>query len=493
MQAQTLTETTLALLILGALASYLGGAFFRSRERLISGIIALLALVGSLVSSSFLLPYLQAGSQLVTLFGCLTLRVDLLGWIVLQTGLVLGLVVTLYSLAYMREDTGNRTFFPLLLLLISSVMGLAYTFDLFNLYLFFELLAISSFALVAFRKARWEPVEAGIKFLVMSVTGSALVLLGIAIVYSYYGTLDLVTLANAVLLSSAVSPLSLWLPLCLFTVGFGIKAAMFPLHTWLPDAHAEAPSGISAMLSGIVIETGLFALLRIFLTMGPFLPWGEMLIWFSLLTMTAGNLMALTQRQMKRMLAYSSISQMGYILLGLGMGAAFASSVGTTGGIFHIVTHAFMKGLAFLCAGALIFRLGSGDMHEMRGAGWRMPLTGVTFSIAALSLAGVPPFSGFMSKLLIYQSGIQSGTTIGWIASFVAIFNSVLSLGYYLPAIGTLYSREAGAHLSRAREVPLVMALALLILALVTIYLGVMPEPVRSWVSQALSLLKGGF
>ncbi len=493
MQAQTLTETTLALLVLGALASYLGGAFFRSRERLISGIIALLALAGSLASSSLLFPHLQAGSQPLTLFGFLTLRVDLLGWIVIQVGLALGLIVTLYSLAYMKQDTGNHTFFPLLLLLISSVMGLAYAFDLFNLYLFFELLAVSSFTLVSFRKARWEPVEAGIKFLVMSVTGSALVLLGIALIYSYYGTLDLVALGAAVLTSSAVSPLSLWLPLCLFTVGFGIKAAMFPLHTWLPDAHAEAPSGISAMLSGIVIETGLFALLRIFLTLGAFLPWGEMLIWFSLLTMTAGNLMALTQKQMKRMLAYSSISQMGYILMGLGIGAAFAVPSGTTGGMFHVVTHGFMKGLAFLCAGALIFRLGSGEMQEMRGAGWRMPLTGVTFSIAALSLAGVPPFAGFMSKLLIYQSGIQSGTTIGWIASFVAIFNSVLSLGYYLPAIGILYSREPGAYLSRAREVPLAMAFALLLLALLTIYLGVMPEPVRGWVSQAFSLLQGGF
>jgi len=479
-------ETTISLLVLGAIMSYLGGALFRHRERLISGIIAFFALLGSLVSFSLLLSHTGPSERLL-LFGVLPWQVDLLGWIVGEVGLVLGTIVAFYSIVYMEEDTGTSKFFPLLLLMVLSVIGLAFAYDLFNLYLFFELLSVTSFVLVAFRKARWEPVEAGIKFMVMSATGSALILLGISLVYAQFGNLDL----NYLFTASGGA--SIWLPITLFIIGFGIKAAMFPLHTWLPDAHPEAPSGISAMLSGIIIQAGLFAMLRILLSLGASLNWGEIIIWFALLTMTAGNLMALTQKQLKRMLAYSSIAQMGYILLGIGMGATYGVASGFTGGVFHIVTHAFMKGLAFLCAGALIFRLSSGNLEDMRGAGWRMPITAFTFSVAALSLAGVPPFSGFMSKLLIYQSGIQSGTVLGWVGAFLAIANSVLSLGYYLPAIGVLYSKERAREVSRVREVPWAMAAALIILCLITIYLGVQPDPVRSWVAQAFSLLEGGF
>ena len=489
MNATTLLQTSIGFLVLGAIASYLGGALFRERERLVSSVVAFLALLGSVVSLAFLFPLLQQGSQSVVLFGFLQWQVDLLGWIVSMVGLVLGLVVTLYSIDYMKDDNGHRAFFPLLLLLLVAVIGLGFAFDLFNIYLFFELLALASFALVAFHKNHWEPVEAGIKFLVASVTGSALVLLGVALVYMNFGTLNLFDLFNL----TRETSISIWLPITCFVVGFGIKAAIFPLHTWLPDAHSEAPSGISAMLSGIIIEAGLFTLLRVMLAMGTSLPWGQILIWFSLLTMTAGNLMALTQKQIKRMLAYSSVAQMGYILLGIGVGIAYAVPAGTAGGVFHITTHAAMKGLAFLCAGALILRLGSKNLDDMRGAGWRMPVTAITFTVAVLSLAGVPPFAGFMSKLLIYQSGIQSATTLGWVASFVAIFNSVLSLGYYLPAVGILYAKNPAPGVSTIKEAPWTMVLALLVLALIVLYLGISPDPVRSWAFQSFKLLQGGF
>ncbi len=477
-------------LLFGVIVSYLGGALFKKHERIVSGALAAAALIGSLVAAFELVPFLMAGSSAVVLFGFLPLSADLLGLIIAMTGIALALVVAVYSLSYMDEDTGTNKFFPLLLLLVISVLGLSFTFDLFNLYLFFELLSITSFTLVAFRKDQWDPVEAGIKFLVMSATGSAMILLGVALVYMNFGSLDLKVIYQMIAANPAGG---LWLPLSLFTVGFGIKAAIFPLHTWLPDAHAEAPSGISAMLSGIVIEVGLFALLRIMLSMGASLPWGKMFIIFAVLTMTAGNIMALTQKSLKRMLAYSSVAQMGYIVLGLGVGIHYGIAAGTTGGIFHIITHAFMKGLAFLCAGAIIHRIGSGKIEDMHGVAWKMPVTGLAFTIAVLSLAGVPPFSGFMSKLLIYKSGIQAATTVGWAVSLIAIFNSVLSLGYYLPAVGALYSKDTTAASTKAKEVPFMMSSMLVVLALVTIYLGVMPDPVRSWAAQAVSMLQGGF
>src|SRR3989339_1177540 len=490
MDISILMENTILALLVGVFASYIGGALFRNNESVISGVIALVALSVALVNSWMMLPALMSGVQTIAAFGFLVLNVDLLGWIVAQTGLVLTLIVTLYSISYMDEDSGTSKFFPLLLLLITSVLGLVFGSDLFNLYVFFELLSITSFTLVAFRKKQWDPVEAGIKFLVMSSMGSAMILLGIALVYKDFGQLDLTTLYT---LTSTGAVQQWWLPVALFTVGFGIKAAMFPLHTWLPDAHAEAPSGISAMLSGIVIEAGFFVMFRVLLAIGSTFPWGMMLVWFALLTMTAGNIMALTQSSMKRMLAYSSVAQMGYILLGVGIAVAYNAPAGGTGGIFHIVTHAFMKGLAFLCAGAIIHRIGSGKIEDMHGVAWKMPVTGLAFTIAVLSLAGVPPFSGFMSKLLIYKSGIQAATTVGWAVSLIAIFNSVLSLGYYLPAVGTLYSKDTTAASTKAKEVPFMMSSMLVVLALVTIYLGVMPDPVRSWAAQAVSMLQGGF
>jgi proton-translocating NADH-quinone oxidoreductase chain N len=486
MNVTTLVTNTIYFLLVGVLISYLGGTIFRKNERLISGWIALIALILGLISFAALLPSLVGFREEIKLFGYLSWDINLLSWLIVLTGLVLTVIITLYSITYMEEDSGSSKFFPLLILLLISVFGLAFSIDLFNIYLFFELLAISSFALVAFRKDQWEPVEAGIKFLVMSATGSALILLGIALIYKDFGSLNLKELTHAIATTTNVT--ILWLPMTFFIIGFGIKAAMFPLHTWLPDAHAEAPSGISAMLSGIVIEIGFFTLYRILMVAKTSFEWGMILLWFALLTMTAGNIMALTQKRLKRMLAYSSIAQIGYILLGVSIGAVYNTNIGSIGGVFHIITHAFMKGLAFLCAGALIYRLGSGELEDMRGAGWRMPVTAATFLIAVLSLAGVPPFSGFMSKLLIYQAGIKAGTALGWTASMIAIFNSVLSLGYYLPAVGVLYSKNSAPKVNQIKEVPILMVIALILLAAITIYLGIMPDMVRGWTARAFEI-----
>jgi multicomponent Na+:H+ antiporter subunit D len=197
------------------------------------------------------------------------------------------------------------------------------------------------------------------------------------------------------------------------------------------------------MLSGIVIQSGFFAMVRTLLIFsGTSLTqnFGFTLAIFGLITMTVGNLMALVQTDLKRMLAYSSVTQMGYILVGIGLAFEFGeiARAGLEGGLFHILTHAFMKGLAFLCAGAIIYRVGTRDIRKMKGIGRTMPLTALAFAIAGLSLAGVPPLSGFMSKWLIYKVGLDIG---GWGLFFtgMAVFNSILSLGYYLPAINTFF------------------------------------------------------
>jgi len=394
-------------------------------------------------------------------------------------GLTLGLIVSVYSVRYMEHDEGAEKFFPLLLLMIAGLVGIAVAADLFSLWVFFELMCVSSYVLVAFRKENWEPVEAGVKYLVMSAAGSMLVLLAISYVFFQVGALSFEEVAAFMRNGAAATTI---LPLAiLFVVGFGVKSAVVPLHTWLPDAHAAAPSGISAMLSGIVIEAGFIAMLKTLLLFSePTI--GLLLIILALLTMTLGNVVALVQTDLKRMLAYSSVAQMGYILLGVGFFLVSTQvATGLVGGLFHVLTHAFMKAGAFLCAGIAIHALHSRKLDDMRGLSRSMPVTAACFTVAALSLAGVPPFSGFMSKWIIYRAGVDLSAAgiagvLGLLCTLVAVVNSVISLGYYLPAIQTLYARDASPAAAAAEEAPGSMLAPVVILAALTLALGLFPD-----------------
>ncbi len=415
------------------------------------------------------------------------LRADGLGVFVAFVAILMGLLTSIYSIKYMEEDTGLDKFFPLLILMVTGVVGIAFSGDIFNIWVFFELMAISSYSLVSFRKAEWGPVEAGFKYIIMSAAGSSLALLGISILFSATGTLDL----SALWLASGTSldEFTAGIAVLLIVVGFGVKAALVPMHTWLPDAHSAAPSGISAMLSGIVIEAGLVAMFKVLLVfntsfndVNTYAAIGLILCILAVITMFVGNIIALVQTDIKRMLAYSSIVQMGYIVLGLGLGLyAFGNSrdptFGLQGGLFHILTHAFMKGLAFLAAGAFIHAAGTRDMRMMKGLGQKMPITAMAFVIAALSLAGVPPLAGFMSKWLIFRAGIDAGLPI---FTAFAIINSILSLGYYIPAINKLYSAPDGtpaikSMLARVHEASPLMIFAIAVMAGFTIVLGILP------------------
>jgi proton-translocating NADH-quinone oxidoreductase chain N len=336
--------------------------------------------------------------------------------------------------------------------------------------------------LVAYHSDRGASLEAGVKYLVQNSVGSMLVLLGIGLVFSQTGTLNLSEL-KTLIAAGAVQRLPLLAAGALFCIGFGVKIAIVPMHTWLPDAHSQAPSGISAMLSGVVIETGLVALLRsLAVLVDTSAGWGTVLLVFGAVNMLAGNLLALRQTQVKRLLAFSSLSHVGYMLLGLGFAISFGQADGAQGGAFHLLTHAAMKGLAFLAAGCLLFalRLSRGDTNpltsaDLAGAARRYPLTALALSIALLGLGGLPPLGGFMSKWQIFAAGARSGNPLAIALVVFAVLNSLLSLGYYAPLVSVMYRHEPSGVVAAGARVPAAMAVPLVILALVVIAFGVWP------------------
>lgn len=482
----------LTALFVGGMVSYVVGHWSKNPCKA-AGVVALLAEVLGLVAFVPLARSVAMGETPMVTFGDsalgITLQADALSVFMLAVILLLSIGSTIYSLNYMEEDEGVEKYYGLLLFMITGMMGITLATDLFNLYLFFELMACSSYVLVAFRKDTPEPIEAAFKYLVMSAVGSAFILLGIALTFMYTGELSFAgVLAQVTELPSEVVILLMGL----FMGGFGVKTAMAPLHTWLPDAHAAAPTGISAMLSGVVIETGFFAMLRVLLTLFAAinLSMGLVLALLAVLTMFTGNLLALVQKDIKRMLAYSSVAQIGYILLGIGLGIYYGAFSGLTGGLFHIMTHAFMKGLAFFCAGVVIHQLGTREIAQMRGIGKHMPLTAAGFTVAALALAGVPPFSGFMSKLFIYNAGVEVGSSLGFAFAAITIANSIISLGYYLPVVNAFYAKETVAE-GHLHDAPIWCAVPIAGLMLITLLLGVFPELGLKYVYPAVNVIIG--
>ncbi len=459
-------------------------------------ILAVLALLATLVPLYFAALHFTSTGPLTLDVNRISLQMDGISLLVTITVLLLGLFVTFFSTKYMQNDEGEEKFYALLLVMIAAIIGLVSATDLFNLWVWFEVMAVSSYLLVAFYRSQPDALEAGVKYLVQSAAGSVFILLGIAMVFAKTGILNLHEIRLAVTAGGS-DPLLLSASV-LMLIGFGVKAALVPLHTWLPDAHSQAPSGISAMLSGIVIEAGLVALLR---TTGAVIishtTWGYIIMVFGALNLLVGNLMALRQTQVKRLLAYSSVSQMGYILVGIGVAVFTLQPEGAAGGFFHVITHALMKGTAFLAAGALLYALRMAHhnhdpltVSDLNGAATRYPATAFALSAALLALGGLPPLAGFMSKWQIFVAGFQSNNNLAIALVIFAAINSVLSLGYYAPLVNRMYRNEPSDLVKEGKPISWVMVLPLIIMTIAIVAIGVWPPLVR-WLTNpaAMSLL----
>lgn len=414
-------------------------------------------------------------------------EIDALGFFMATLFIFIGLLTSFYSMRYMERDTRLAEYYVLLMLMVAGMVGVVFAGDLLTLFIFWETMCISSYVLVAFRKDRWEPVEAGLKYLMMSASGSVIVLFAMSLLYGIAGSLNFAYLRVAI----ARLPMNGWtvMAMALMVIGFGIKAAIAPLHTWLPDAHPAAPSSISAMLSGVVIKAGAYALMRsLLLFFAPELfNWQIVLAVIAVLTMTVGNLMALPQTDLKRLLAFSSIAQMGYIMFGVSL----ATSSGLTGGLFHIMNHSIIKSLLFLCSGAFLYAVESRDLNQLAGIGRKMKITGAMFTVGCLSIAGIPPLNGFQSELMVLLAGIGLGHqgAIWYFLSGLMLLNLLFSVAYYLRLIQTVIIREPTERSLKAKEAPITMLLPMMLLTALCVIAGIYPDPFVSFSSSAAKAL----
>jgi len=401
--------------------------------------VPIVAALFNIVLALRLLPRALEAPLVVRLGGfsapfAITLYAGPLGLLLAALVAFAGAVIGVYAVRYITEGATAR-YHTLYLLLLTGATGVVLTGDVFNLFVFFEILCISSYALVAYLGDRGG-LEASAKYLIQGAVGSGLFLLGIGLLYGLTGTLNMAGIAERI---GTVGPVPAFVSLALIVAGLGVEAAIFPLNAWLPDAHSSAPSTISAILSGIAIEVGLYAVVRmVFTVFGA----SDMLLFFvflGVLTVLVGEICALAQSNIKRMLAYSSIGQIGLILFAVSL----ASSAAVAAGLFQLISHTLSKVVLFLAVGYMVYRSGSMEIVSLEGMGRRMPLTSLAFAVAAFSLVGLPPFAGFPSKFMIVRAAVAEAGPVFLVLVGLVLVATVIEGAYFFRVVQRLYFRKA--------------------------------------------------
>ncbi|MEO0083497.1 MAG: proton-conducting transporter membrane subunit [candidate division WOR-3 bacterium] len=454
---------------------YLIGSIFKIKANRFTDVFSMMVVSANLVLTAFTLIAIKNNSMILSYMGSwrppigITLVVDGLSVFMLIIINFIGLMAVLFSINYMEQYTSKYKYYALLMLLIGGMNGIVITGDLFNMFVFIEISAIASYVLVSFGIGEHE-LEAAFKYMVLAEVGSLMVLLSIALIYAATGTLNMADIAQT--LSNNPKPTLLTFLSILLIVGFSIKAALVPFHAWLPDAHPSAPAPISSMLSGVVIKIlGIYAMVRIFYNvLGMSNVVQTILLVLAGLSMLVGVILQLGQTDIKRLLAYCSISQIGYVLLGFGLG----TPLGIFAGLFHLANHAVFKSLLFFDSGAIEYETHTRDITKMGGLSSKMPITSTSWFIGTFAASGIPPFNGFWSKLILIIAAVQAQY---YILAGIAGVSAILTLASFIKVQRQAFLGPLPAMLAKIKEVPALMILTLLILSALCLLMGLMLIP----------------
>jgi multicomponent Na+:H+ antiporter subunit D len=363
-------------------------------------------------------------------------------------------------------------FYAIYLLLFTGLMGIVVTGDVFNIYVFLEIASLAAYALVAIGED--GAPSAAFNYIILGTVGACFYLLGVGYLYIVTGSLNIADLAK--LLPSLYHSKVVLMALAFFLIGMAIKMGLFPLHVWLPDAYTYAPSAVSAFIAPVMTKVGVYVLIRVMFTIFDptyalkTIPVGMILSWLAAAAILVGSIIAIAQSDLKRMLAYSSVSQIGYIVLGLSL----ANATAFTGALLHILNHGFMKACLFLVAAALMVKIGGRNIYQLGRINRKMPFTMAAFVIGALSMVGIPPTCGFFSKWYLILGSVEAGQ---WAFVVVVLVSSLLNAVYFFRVVEIVYFRgdsKAPVHgeESQRDEVPLTMLIPLWVLAAGIVLLG---------------------
>ncbi len=411
------------------------------------------------------------------------LEIDGMSAFMALAGSIVSFAGAVYSVQFMDRFTGMNRFTSLYFLLTAGMLGLMITGDLFNFFVFLEIASVASFGLIAFWRDKPEAIEASFKYMLISQLSAMMVLIAIGTLYGRYNVLNMAGVASMLHLGFAEK-----FVLAFLVVALATKCGTFPMHMWMPDAYAEAPAGVTCLLVA-VSQASLYGLMRVCFSLygatigSTFIPW--VIVIFGTASMFFGVSMAVVQHEVKRLMGYHSISQVGYMLLGLGVGLLALGNpqamadygfTAIKGGVYHIFNYTMYKALLFLTAGALYYATGTRDLDKLGGLARKMPYATFMFAIAAAAISGLPPFNGFVSKLLIYESvfAVHPFFTVA------ALVTSILTLASFVKVFQTAFLGPEKACFATVKEVPTSMIMGMAILTLAIVLLTLFPTWVLS-------------
>jgi len=412
---------------------------------------------------------------------------------------IVGFASSLYSFHYMTRFYGRlslRLFSFLYLMFLMSMYLVLISNDVLLFIVFWELTTVSSMLLVAYERESEVARRASIKYFVLANAGAICIIMGLGILVLLTNATSFTEIGQKIGIISE-NKLLYYTVAMLLTIGFSVKAAQVPLHSWLPDAHPEAPCNVSALLSGVMIKLAIYGLYRIIFTvLQPDIYWGLALAVLGMTTLTFGTMMALIQTDSKKLLAYHSVGQMGYIVLALGTGvhllaqssieARTLGCIALIASLYHTLNHAIFKGLLFLTAGSVLYRTNSRNLNLLGGLARAMPITFITALIASLSISGIPPFNGFVSKWTIYVSTLSTLHPLLTLGAVLAIFISAVTTASFVKYITSIFLSQPRIEVKDVSESPWSMGASMIMLSLLCILLGVYPLAPLSIISSVV-------